>query len=400
MEQLSLTDWYDGFEDSTLSKCDEENRFKGQLSEEERLNQAVDPLLKWFEKAARTMPWRSNPEPYWVWISEIMLQQTRVEAVRPYFHRFIEALPDVTALAQVKEERLLKLWEGLGYYSRARNLKKAAIICVERYNAMLPDRYEQLLELPGIGSYTAGAIASIAYEQEIPAVDGNVLRVISRLLARREDITKQSVKKQMEQTLIGLMQQTHPNPRMFTQALMELGALVCLPNGKPHCEQCPWQMICLARIQHLTEEIPIKKKKAERKIEQKTVFLVQEDNLTAIQRRPSTGLLAGLYELPSCEGYCSIQEAKLMWEQKLGCPVRAERINDGKHIFSHIEWHMQAYLIHPLCIEHTQSDTIKADAIEEHREAFFFVTKQQLKKDYALPNAFKAWKKYLTESSK
>ena len=210
MEQLNFLDYL----------LDQNNIETKQLSETERLDQSVQPLLEWFEVSARTMPWRSNPEPYWVWISEIMLQQTRVEAVRAYFDRFIAALPNIAALAEVEDERLMKLWEGLGYYSRARNLKKAAIVCMEQYNGELPKTYEELLKLPGIGAYTAGAIASIAYEQEIPAVDGNVLRVISRLLAWEEDITKQSVKRKMETVLLELMHRTHPNPRMFTAGLM------------------------------------------------------------------------------------------------------------------------------------------------------------------------------------
>lgn len=375
MEQLSLADYL-------LEGTNEEAK---QLSEEERLDQSVQPLLEWFHVSARVMPWRSNPEPYWVWISEIMLQQTRVEAVRAYFDRFIAALPNIPALAEVEDERLMKLWEGLGYYSRARNLKKAAIVCMEQYNGELPKTYEQLLELPGIGTYTAGAIASIAYEQEIPAVDGNVLRVISRLLAKTEDITKQSVKRKMETMLLELMRRIHPNPRIFTAALMELGAIVCIPNGAPYCMGCPWNSICLARIQNKIAEIPVKKKKMVRKIEERTVFLVQDGDLTAIKKRPSTGLLADLYELPNIQGFYSEAEVKQMWEEKLKLPVSVERLKDGKHIFSHIEWHMQAYRIIPKMME--QSNLLKEDGNE-----FFFVTQKQLSTDYALPNAFKTWK--------
>ncbi len=376
MEQLNFLDYL----------LDQNNIETKQLSETERLDQSVQPLLEWFEVSARTMPWRSNPEPYWVWISEIMLQQTRVEAVRAYFDRFIAALPNIAALAEVEDERLMKLWEGLGYYSRARNLKKAAIVCMEQYNGELPKTYEELLKLPGIGAYTAGAIASIAYEQEIPAVDGNVLRVISRLLAWEEDITKQSVKRKMETVLLELMHRTHPNPRMFTAALMELGALVCIPNGAPYCMGCPWNLICLARIQNKIEEIPVKKKKIARKIEERTVFLIQDGDLTAIRKRPSTGLLADLYELPNVLGFYSEQEVKQMWEEKLKVPLIVERLKDGKHIFSHIEWHMQAYRIIPKMIE--QNKLLKEDGNE-----FFFVTQEQLNTDYALPNAFKTWKK-------
>lgn len=377
MEQLNFLDYL----------LDQNNIEVKQLSETERLDQSVQPLLEWFEVFARTMPWRSNPEPYWVWVSEIMLQQTRVEAVRAYFDRFIAALPNIAALANVEDEKLMKLWEGLGYYSRARNLKKAAIVCVEQYHGELPRTYEELLKLPGIGSYTAGAIASIAYEQEVPAVDGNVLRVISRLLAWEEDITKQSVKRKMEAALLKLMKRVHPNPRTFTAALMELGALVCIPNGAPCCMECPWKSICLARIQKKVERIPVKKKKIVRKIEERTVFLIQDGDLTAIKKRPSTGLLAGLYELPNIEGFYSEQEVKRIWEEKLKLPLTVERLKDGKHIFSHIEWHMQAYrVIIPKILEQNK-------LLREQEGELFFVTQEELNTNYALPNAFKTWKK-------
>lgn len=377
MEQLNFLDYL----------LDQNNIEVKQLSETERLDQSVQPLLKWFEVSARTMPWRSNPEPYWVWVSEIMLQQTRVEAVRAYFDRFIAALPNIESLANIEDEKLMKLWEGLGYYSRARNLKKAAIVCVEQYHGELPRTYEALLKLPGIGSYTAGAIASIAYEQEVPAVDGNVLRVISRLLAWEEDITKQSVKRKMEAALLELMKRVHPNPRTFTAALMELGALVCIPNGAPCCMECPWKSICLARIQKKVERIPVKKKKIVRKIEERTVFLIQDGDLTAIKKRPSTGLLAGLYELPNIEGFYSEQEVKRIWEEKLKLPLTVERLKDGKHIFSHIEWHMQAYrVIIPKILEQNK-------LLREQEGEVFFVTQEELNTNYALPNAFKTWKK-------
>lgn len=377
MEQLNFWDYL----------LDQNNIEVKQLSETERLDQSVQPLLEWFEVFARTMPWRSNPEPYWVWISEIMLQQTRVEAVRAYFDRFIAALPNIESLANIEDEKLMKLWEGLGYYSRARNLKKAAIVCVEQYHGELPRTYEELLKLPGIGSYTAGAIASIAYEQEVPAVDGNVLRVISRLLAWEEDITKQSVKRKMEAALLELMKRVHPNPRTFTAALMELGALVCIPNGAPCCMECPWKSICLARIQKKVERIPVKKKKIVRKIEERTVFLIQDGDLTAIKKRPSTGLLAGLYELPNIEGFYSEQEVKRIWEEKLKLPLTVERLKDGKHIFSHIEWHMQAYrVIIPKILEQNK-------LLREQEGEVFFVTQEELNTNYALPNAFKTWKK-------
>ena len=227
------------------------------------LRQLVHPLQTWFSNNARVLPWRENPTGYYVWISEIMLQQTRVEAVKPYFDRFIRELPDVKALAECPEDKLLKLWEGLGYYNRVRNLNIAANQILDEYDGEIPSEYKELLKLKGIGSYTAGAISSIAYGRAVPAVDGNVLRVISRVTADDSDIMKQSVRSNMEAKLYELMNATDETgigteliPSVFNQALMELGATVCLPNGAPRCEVCPWHDLCDARKQDRISEIP------------------------------------------------------------------------------------------------------------------------------------------------
>ena len=347
------------------------------LSFEERLQAAAEPLLSWFRKHARVLPWREDPTPYHVWISEIMLQQTRVEAVKDYYRRFLEALPDIRSLAEVPEERLLKLWEGLGYYNRARNLKKAAAIAVSSYGGELPASYEELLLLPGIGSYTAGAIASIAYGIPEPAVDGNVLRVVSR-----EDILKQSVKRQMEELLRAVMPKDEAGS--FNQALMEIGAMVCVPNGAPHCGECPLRGLCLARRGGLTEEIPVKTPKKARVIEERTVFAVRRKGQVLLHKRPEKGLLAGLYELPGPPGYLELSEALDWLGVEAGQVELMEALPDAKHIFSHVEWRMRGYYI--LLREGTET------------KEGFFADRESARETYALPGAFKAYAKYLFES--
>ena len=271
------------------------------------LSGIVSPLIKWYRENKRILPWRDQNNAYYTWVSEIMLQQTRVEAVKPYFIRFITELPDPAALASCPEKKLMKLWEGLGYYNRVRNMQAAACTVVEEYGGKLPESYEKLMSLKGIGSYTAGAIASIAYGIAVPAVDGNVLRVVSRITESREDIMKQSVRKKMEQTLKEIMPSDCPGD--FNQALMELGAVVCVPNGQPKCGECPVQKLCRAHLHDTTEEIPVKAPKKARRIENRTVLVIQDGERTAIQKRPDKGLLAGLYELPNVKGTLSAEEA-------------------------------------------------------------------------------------------
>ncbi len=316
----------------------------GGAADQEHLKKIPDPLLNWYTGNRRILPWREDPAPYRVWISEIMLQQTRVEAGKAYFQRFVKELPDVEALANADDELLMKLWEGLGYYNRARNLKKAAGVMMERYGGRLPASYEELLELPGIGPYTAGAIGSIAFGIVRPAVDGNVLRVVSRILARKDDIAKASVKKKIENELQAVMPQDRPGD--FNQALMELGAIVCLPNGAPKCEECPVAELCRARQVGIQEELPVKKAKKERRTEEKTVLiLMDERGRMALSRRPSRGLLSGLWELPSFEGRLSEIEVRQRLEGK-GIPCGEIRpAGQAKHIFSHVEWHMIGYQV-------------------------------------------------------
>lgn len=340
----------------------------------------VRPLLEWFVKNARILPWREDPAPYRVWVSEIMLQQTRVEAVKPYFERFTKELPDIRALAECEEEKLLKLWEGLGYYNRVRNMQIAAKTVMEEYAGMLPADYEELLKLKGIGSYTAGAIASIAYEIPVPAVDGNVLRVISRVTGDRSDIMKQSVRTEMERELKKIMPEKKAGA--FNQALMELGATVCLPNGAPLCEKCPWQEFCEARLKDCWQEIPVKSKAKARRIEEKTVFIIRDGEKIVLHKRPAKGLLAGLYEFPNTSGYLTEEEA-LQWvkEQKLS-PIRIQRLEPAKHIFSHVEWHMNGFMI-------------RVDELTEDRSGMLFVDVKDSEENYPIPAAFGAYTKYM-----
>ena len=363
----------------------------GMMIDKFDLEQLVDPLQTWFQGNARVLPWRENPIAYYVWISEIMLQQTRVEAVKPYFDRFIRELPDVKALAECEEDKLLKLWEGLGYYNRVRNLKIAANQVLNEYEGVIPSEYEELLKLKGIGHYTAGAIASIAYGKAVPAVDGNVLRVISRVTADDSDIMKQSVRTHMEEKLYELMNEVlEIVPSIFNQALMELGATVCVPNGAPHCEVCPWGNICEARKQDRISELPVKKKAKERRIEKKTVLVVKDGDMLALHKRPKKGLLAGLYELPNLEGYLEESEVLDFLKKKGYSPIRIQKITDAKHVFSHVEWHMKGYIVF------LQAGDYSDFSLEENaHDSWLFVDIEETKNQYAIPSAFVKYTEYL-----
>ena len=344
------------------------------------LEKIVDPLLQWFGENARSLPWREMPTPYRVWVSEIMLQQTRVQAVMPYFERFLTALPDVEALAECEEEKLLKLWEGLGYYNRVRNMQTAARQVMEEHGGSLPADYGKLLKLKGIGHYTAGAVASIAYGIPVPAVDGNVLRVITRVSADHSDIMKQSFRTKVEMALQEIMPK-HAASR-FNQALMELGATVCLPNGAPLCEKCPWQEFCETKKQNLWTEIPVKSKSKPRRIEEKTVFIIQDGEKSVLQKRPSKGLLAGMYEFPNTSGRLTEEEA-LIWAKKQNLsPIRIQKLEPAKHIFSYFLWHMTGYVI-------------RVDELSEEKGNLLFVEAMETEERYPIPAAFGAYTKYM-----
>lgn len=341
------------------------------------LEKIVAPLLEWYHANHRRLPWRENKNPYRVWVSEIMLQQTRVEAVIPYYERFMEQCPDIASLAACEDEKLFKLWEGLGYYSRARNLKKAAQIICERYHGQFPQEFDDILGLPGIGAYTAGAIASIAFEQAAAAVDGNVLRVITRLTENSQDIMDTSFRKQVTKEL----EQIYPPKERgdFTQSLMELGAVVCVPNGAPKCEECPMNALCGAFCSNTQMSYPVKKKKAARKVEEKTVLLLKYGDRIAVSRRGDKGVLSGMWELPNADGALTRQQL-IEWLADKGLVVEKLWQPDGakkriKHIFTHIEWHMICWVA-------------ECESVAENN-GFTWVTKEQLATEIALPTAFK-----------
>ena len=349
------------------------------LSETERM---VSPLLTWFKDSARVLPWRGNPTAYNVWISEIMLQQTRVEAVKPYYDRFMKLFPDVFALADAEDEILLKAWEGLGYYNRVRNLKKAAIEICEKYGGNIPDNYEEIIKLPGIGSYTAGAVLSIAYNRKEPAVDGNVLRVLSRIRGDYRDVLDVKVKKDIEEDIRTIMPK---EASLFNQAMMELGAMVCVPNGAPKCAVCPVAEFCYANKNQCHQELPVKAPKKKRAIEHKTVLIIQDGNKTVLKKRPDKGLLAGMYEFPMLDGNKTKEEVLEYLKKEGFGMLHIKKAPEGKHIFTHKEWHMKGYVI-------------KVDELEPFRgkKEFLFVETNEAEEKYPLPSAFKVYFKYLS----
>ena len=327
----------------------------------EQLEKLPLPLLLWFRENARTLPWRSDPTPYHVWVSEIMLQQTRVAAVLDYYRRFMGELPTVKDLAECGEDRLMKLWQGLGYYSRARNLQKAAGQVMEEFGGEFPSHYEDIRRLSGVGDYTAGAIASIAFGLPVPAVDGNVLRVVSRLTDDHRDVTRPQVKEEIHAALEQVIPREEPGD--FNQAMMDLGATVCLPNGASLCDKCPAREFCLGRLRDTVRELPVKAPKKERKIEERTVYIILKDGRVALRRRPARGLLAGLWEYPN---------ELSPWP----CPVAGETefAATGKHIFTHKEWHMTAYTV-----------TAEGDDLPDR---WVWASWEEWERVYALPSAF------------
>ncbi len=333
----------------------------------------VEPLLQWYRRHARVLPWREDASPYRVWVSEIMLQQTRVEAVKPYFERFLAALPDVAHLAAASDDERYKLWEGLGYYSRVRNMGKAAQVIMERYGGEFPKNYHEVLSLPGIGAYTAGAICSISYGMPTPAVDGNVLRVWARITESCEDILKQQTKNHVT----GLLRDIYPPGRCgaFTQALMELGATVCVPNGAPKCNVCPVAFLCRAYHGNTVLQFPVRAPKKARRIEERTVFILTCGGRIAVCRRPDHGLLAGLWEFPNVLG---VYTAETFNEPLQHWGVQAAELKKSigaRHIFTHVEWHMTGFFVE----------------CANQPEAFEWVTKEAFARHIALPSAFRAF---------
>lgn len=344
-------------------------------NKEYELGALIEPLCTWYAKNKRSMPWREDASPYHVWLSEIMLQQTRIEAAWTYYERFTERLPDVKSLADVSEEELLKLWEGLGYYNRARNLQKTARLLMERFDGKLPADYDLLLDLPGIGSYTAGAIASIAYGIPAPAVDGNVLRVTMRYLNCDDDIMRQSVRRKMEQAIMKVIPKDCPGE--FNQALMELGEVVCIPGGRPLCGQCPLESQCLGHKAGREMELPKKSEKKKRRVEKKTILVLRQNGKVGIQRREARGLLAGMWGFPSLEGHKTISWMKAWLEQNHLSDVVVKRLKGGSHVFSHVEWQMKGY---ELILPERQTQHIVEELV--------WCSREELKDMYPIPVAF------------
>ncbi len=342
-------------------------------------------LLAWYDAGHRNLPWRRTKDPYAIWVSEIMLQQTRVETVIPYYNRFLNTLPDIASLAACGEQQLLKLWEGLGYYSRVRNMQKAARQIMDECGGEMPSRYDDIIKLCGIGPYTAGAIASIAFGEAVPAVDGNVLRVWSRLFEREEDVKSDAAKKAAAEDMRRLIPQDAPG--RFNQAMMELGACVCVPNGAPHCEQCPWQHACRAHQNDTTDRYPVRSAAKARRIEKRTILLVQNGREILLGRRPDRGLLAGLYELPGLDSWVD-EDAAVAYVRSLGAePLQIEALSEAKHIFSHVEWHMKGYRVR-----------IADDAAlprEGEKGTVFAADIAEIRRSYAVPSAFDAYMKYI-----
>ncbi len=339
--------------------------------------QALPPLLlPWYAGHARDLPWRRDREPYHIWLSEIMLQQTRVEAVKGYYARFLAALPDIPALAAADAELVNKLWEGLGYYARARNLHRAAREIVSRYGGMFPRDYAAIRALPGIGDYTAGAIGSIAFELPTPAVDGNVLRLASRLMASDACVDDPKVKRDVGAALA----RVYPPGQCgaFTQSLMELGATVCVPNAAPLCGQCPAREICLAYAQGRQLQLPVRAEKRRRRVEEKTVWIFQCGGFVALRKRPEAGLLAGLWQLPEAPGKLEPGEAMAMAAQWGVKPLDLARQTEKRHIFTHITWEMRGYYVRCAAMP----------------ERFTWAAEEQLRRTYSVPTAYR---QFLTE---
>ena len=344
-------------------------------------------LLAWRKSApdTRDLPWRDEPTPYHVWISEIMLQQTRAAVVRGYYLRFLEALPHVRALAAVDDDALMKLWQGLGYYSRARNLKRAAEVIVEKHDGQLPKDFDALLALPGIGRYTASAIASFAYGQPRPAVDGNFLRVAARVTANPIDIAKDTSKRALESALAS----SYPTGRdagLLNEAFMDLGATVCLPNGVPLCHACPAAQLCLAHDRGAEQDYPVKTALKARRKERRTVLLLSCGNRIAIRKRPARGLLAGLWEYPNIEGKLSQRavRAHLAAEGFEVCDIAP--LPSARHIFSHIEWELTGWAV--TVADTNEPPLMAAEEIESTSSPLLWVRREELADKYSIPTAF------------
>ena len=337
-------------------------------------------LIGWFEEEQRKLPWRKDKNPYKIWVSEIMLQQTRVDTVIPYFTRFIEQFPTIQALAEAEEDKVLKAWEGLGYYSRARNLQSAVKEVHEKYNGQVPNNQQEISTLKGVGPYTAGAILSIAYGLPEPAVDGNVMRVLARILSIWADIAKPSTRKIFEEAVRRLI--SHENPSFFNQGLMELGALICTPTS-PSCLLCPAREHCQAFSEGTVQELPIKTKtKKQKNVQIAAAILENDEGKILIHKRPNTGLLANLWEFPNVEVHLPYINEKTQLKESVLSAYRAdievsEMIGQIEHAFSHLTWNINAYKGKvQSSIEET--DDLKLVTVKEMEAYAFSVSHQKI----------------------
>lgn len=332
--------------------------------------QLPEAILSWYDSNRRELPWRNDREPYHIWVSEIMLQQTRVEAVKGYYSRFLEKLPTVEALANADDDLLHKLWEGLGYYSRVRNLKKAAMVIMEKHNGVFPREYPDVLALPGVGPYTAGAICSIAFNQPTPAVDGNVLRLITRLQNDDSNIDDPATKRRITDMLRDIYPERAGD---FTQALMELGATLCGPNTAPECAKCPCSSFCKGNHAGTADALPVRNVKKQRRVEKKTILILSCEGSYALCKRPDSGLLASMWQFPELPDWMELPE--LMAEmERVGVKIsEVERQVERKHIFTHVEWHMRGFYMR----------------VREQTDRFTWMAADQIQKEAALPTAFR-----------
>ncbi len=402
------------------------------MYEDFEIEKIIEPALNWYAENKRELPWRHGKNAYHTWVSEIMLQQTRVEAVKPYYERFLAALPAIPDLAECPEDELMKLWEGLGYYSRVRNLQKAAKVICGEYGGNMPETYDEIIRLPGIGAYTAGAVSSIAFGEAQPAVDGNVLRILARLCEDDIDIKTELAKKRAYALLKPVMPEGE-DAGNFNQALMDIGATICIPNGKPLCEQCPWEKICFCRLhdkmsgeqetasdpqegqqqkaspENFWEKYPVRSKGKPRRIEERTVILLHVKDGVMIAKRPDKGLLAGLYEFPNLTGHLSENEVR-QWVKDMGFrPKKITRLSDAKHIFSHVEWRMRGYEVNADMPESYEERTDELNVYDlmlqesvnypgsgrkngrSRKPVVFFAAPEEISEKYAVPSAFEAY---------
>lgn len=299
-------------------------------------------LLNWYQKNKRDLPWRKDQNPYHVWISEIMLQQTRIEAVIGYYDRFIKRLPSIQDLAQINDDELLKLWEGLGYYTRARNLKKAAIMIMEEYDGIFPNTFEQIMSLPGIGEYTASAIGSICFSLKEVTIDGNVLRVYMRLQNCYDNVDDLKIRRKVRNELQKIMPEEAGD---FNQALMELGETICLPNGIPKCSECPLKNFCKSYQNDTYLELPIKNKKKDKKEEKYTILLFYYKSQFVLEKRKESGLLQNLWQFPNIQGHLTKKQLENYLKENKIKFLKVKKSVSYTHIFTHKRWNMISYMV-------------------------------------------------------